>query len=793
MAINDSIRAGSSGSASFYDVSHSIRFYRHDDPQLYRTPTSTSSSYTVSIWLKNSQEDTTVYQTFWNNMNNGNTFNFSNVDQLRMTRDNHHHTASTSYYRDCAHWYHFVFKNNNGTGTCFMNGQEVPNLTSPSANPLATTNYYRIGWGGSTGGEFTWDGLIAQAALIDGSALDPSSFAETNPETGQWVPKDLSALTFGTDGYWLQFDDSTDLGKDTSGNSNNFTVANLDANDMMLDTPTNNFVTLSPRSSNNIDLEEGGLIVRALDGAWRTAFGTHTFSSGKWYWEARSNNKGSYQIVGMIPKTRTSHLHQVNMNNDYYPGTGSDEYGYETRGKLYNTANPTNNWGDTWTTGDIMGVALDADNNTLKFYKNNTQQGSTINITSEEKRACFTSFGSSSRLHVNFGQDSSFAGNETRQNNSDGNGQGDFYYTPPSGYLAACSKNFSPSIKLPQKHFDIVTWDGNGNDNRDISGLEFQPDLVWVKRRNATSDNILVDAVRGNSKYVISNEDDAEATDSNLVQAFNSDGFQIGTDNTVNNSSGTYVAWCWNAGGSNASNTSGTLSSTVRANPTAGFSIVKYTGNSTNSQNVGHGLGVPPNLIFAKNLDTTDDWQVYWNVLTTQAAADHGQLNKSAAFNSGGQGGSANDKWGDGTVSSTVFSVGGVGDSYTNGNGHEHIAYCFSKVEGYQDIGIYRGNGNTDGAYVMTGFKPALVMIKQASGTRRWIVYDTKRNTYNQTNNELYWSLDSSENASDSHTGIDIVSNGFRCTANNIAINGNGSLYIYLAIAEQPWSLANAR
>lgn len=796
MAIFDSIRAGASAAASAFDVPYAVRFYSASDSKLYRTGSSTSTSYTVSMWFKPTMEYENKYRIIWSNLNNGNSFNLSNAQNLRMTRDNHHHTASTSVHRDCAQWYHFVFKNNNGTGTCYLNGETVPNLESPSANPLAATNI-RIGWSGGDAGEFTFDGLFAQAALIDGTALDPDSFAETNLETGQWVPKDLSNLTFGSDGYWLKFENASDLGEDSSGNNNDFTTGNLDAHDRVTDTPTNCFATFATLASANIHIEEGGLVLRANDGAWRTGLTTHVLESGKWYCEAKVLEKGTYQIVGTIPKTRVSHLYDVNINNDYYPGTGSDEYGYETRGYLHNNASPNTSWGATYTTGDIIGVAIDKDNNTLKLYKNNSQQGSTINLTSEGQRLAFTCYGSTSRMCVNFGQEGTFVGTETSQGNTDGNGIGDFYYTPPSGYLAICSKNFEPSIKLPNKHFEAKIYTGNNSTTQNITGFEFSPDLTWISRRNGTSNNLLIDTVRGATKAVRSNSSNTEFTISDF--SHNADSITVsGTsgNDSMNNNTQTYVSWNWEGADSTVTNTNGTINSSIRANPSAGFSIVKYTGDGGSSTNVGHGLGVSPNLIWVKSLDHSDQWQVYWNLGTAASTSDNGFLNTTGAFNSSGQGPAAADKFGQCTVSSTVFSVGdgAGGDTYSNGNGDDYIAYCFSSVEGYSEVGVYAGNGvNTNGAYIMTGFRPAFVIIKSMSTSKRWVIYDNKRNPYNKTNNELYANQGNSENSLDGHTGIDFVSNGFRCSTSNSTINGDGVYFLYLAIAEAPWAYARGR
>ena len=275
---------------------------------------------------------------------------------------------------------------------------------------------------------------------------------------------------------------------------------------------------------------------------------------------------------------------KTNFTADLYPGTYSDEWGYDSRGYLHNSATPNTSWGSSYTTGDILGFALDMDAGTLDVTKNGASTGSQITSISGSYRTCCTLYGSASKASYNFGQDSSFNGNKVAQGNADENGKGDFYYAPPSGYLALCNANLpDPAIDPnkgdnPENYFNTVLYTGTGS-AISITGVGFQPDWVWIKDRSTTYAHQLTDSVRGATETLFSNLTNVESTDAQKLTSFDTDGFSYGTNVGGNTSSNSYVAWNWLAGGTGVSNTDGSITSTVSANTEAGFSIVSYTGN----------------------------------------------------------------------------------------------------------------------------------------------------------------------------------------------------------------------
>jgi hypothetical protein len=317
--------------------------------------------------------------------------------------------------------------------------------------------------------------------------------------------------------------------------------------------------------------------------------------------------------------------------------------------------------------------------------------------------------------------------------------------------------------------------------NNSVNGVSMQPDLVWIKSRSNAESHVLWDALRSNNQLG-SNTTAAEAAMGQLT-SLNSNGFTVGYGaGQVNFSTYTYVGWQWNAGGSTVTNTSGSISAQVRANTTAGFSVVTYTGTGS-AATVGHGLGVAPRMIIVKRLNSAVNWSVYnANIGNT----NYLQLNSTV--NSTAQG--ANNWWNSTNPTSTVFSIGTIAD--TNASGGTYVAYCFAPVAGYSAFGSYTGNGSADGPFVYLGFRPRWVMIKcSSSAGLDWNIVDTSRNTYNVTTSRLWADLSNAEDSSDNV--CDITSNGFKLRSTNTNTNANGATFIYVAFAENPFKYANAR
>ena len=357
----------------------------------------------------------------------------------------------------------------------------------------------------------------------------------------------------------------------------------------------------------------------------------------------------------------------------------------------------------------------------------------------------------------------------------------------------------TPTIPAGNLFMNATIWTGDNTTPRSITngvtGQSFQPDFVWIKSRSAAYQHNLYDSVRGaGAAFSLSSDQTAaEGGNSNVygfLSAFNSNGFAV-TQGTAggggapngnaytNQTSTTYVAWNWKAGGAAVTNTAGSISAQVSANTTSGFSVVTYTGNATSGATVGHGLGVAPSFIIAKNrINGGTDWPTFHVSTGNNGGCT---LNESAAKVT------TAIWWNNTTPSSTVVTLGS--GAQTNGSGNGIVLYCWSQIAGYSAFGSYTGNGSADGPFVYTGFRPRFIVIK-STGVEDWRMFDTSRSTYNIQGATLYPNTSSAENAAQL---IDINSNGFKCRTTDGAVNGSGTSYIYMAFAENPFKYALAR
>ena len=328
------------------------------------------------------------------------------------------------------------------------------------------------------------------------------------------------------------------------------------------------------------------------------------------------------------------------------------------------------------------------------------------------------------------------------------------------------SANFQIALYTGNSGTQSITNDGNAN---------LKPDLTWLKQRDGTGWPSLFDSSRGVEKQINSNVDNSQYTGVTGVTSFNTDGFTLGSHSNENLNTKPYVCWQWKAnGGTTASNSNGTITSTVQANTAAGFSIISYTGNGTNGATIGHGLSQTPQVFFPKCLSTAANWEMYY--FPTGGTKQYGYLNLGNAFGT----------WSHNAPSSTIISLSGSGDS--NGNGRTMIGYAFHSVKGYSKIGTYTGNGNTDGSFVYTGFKPACVIFKKTNGTKDWYILDNKRNPFNVMDKILHPNKSDAESTS---TIFDFLSNGFKFRNGDNAWNGDGDTYFYMAFAQNPLVATN--
>ena len=782
-----------------YAIDNSLRFNDDDSAYLNKTFASDGNrkTFTLSMWFKLGNipdSDDFIYYSgtggsatqSWIYFNSSNSFRL--IFGIRVSSTNYQITLDP-IYRDPSAWYHLVWSVDTTQATAadrvkiYVNGEQ-PSINSSSYPPQnSDTSNGAAGshaLAATTAGASFFDGYLSEVNFIDGTALDASSFGET--KSGIWIPKAYSG-SYGTNGFHLKFAGNAN---DSSGNGNNWTANNISAHDYVPDSPTNNFAVLNAvdKAGSGV-LSEGNLKYATSTSTYDPIRGTTGVSSGKWYWEiycASQSGASANTFMAGIAKD-TSNISAAS----YYIGSDAGSYSmYFFNGYKYNSGSGSA-YGASSTTGDIVSIALDLDAGTLTFYKNGVSQGTAYSGLSGTFAPAYSDAGTSGDTSVvfNFGQDSTFVGNTTAGGNSDANGIGDFKYAPPSGYLALCTSNLpAPAIDpavddTPEDYFNTVLWTGNGS-TQSITGVGFQPSFIWAKERSSTSGHTLLDTVRGVNLGLESNSTGAELDYPTDAQtSFDADGFSLGSNGRINQSSQTYVAWNWKAGGTAVSNTDGSITSSVSVNATAGFSIVSYTGTGS-SATVGHGLGVKPDLMIIKVRSTAgDNWDVYHKDL---GATKRLFLNFTNAENV------SSAPFNDTEPTSSVFSINTATD--TNESGSDIIAYCFAEIEGYSKAGSYVGNGSSDGVFVYTGFRPAFIMTKRTDAAGDWFVWDNRRPAYN-VNNILI-----SPNKSDaeiSYTSIDILSNGFKARNTGSDFNGSGASIIYLAFAEQPFKYSNAR
>ena len=1086
MGFYDAIRIGASGAAdTAFTVDRSLRFNDNDSAYLNKTPSTAKNRkvWTCSFWCKRStlggeQRILSAYN--GSSTSNQSAIKFTSDNKLQVFNSPFGSTTTnlitSRVFRDPSSWIHILVSVNmvQGTGSnrvkIYINGQQETSFSTETYSNFGESWWFNnnslqsVGRRGANGTEY-FDGYLAEFYFIDGQALTPASFGETNAETGQWNPIEYtgtftktgslndgttwsssqanafqgnpangtqyghftglnstftitfpsggvavsSSLQFqgyanatsnsafntytdiyvngaektttiidgtqlgthnsafnidftgtmtslrmqskntsnngiaqvivdgevlingftdnGNNTFYLKFADNsgttaTTLGKDSSGNSNNFTpnnfsVATWPDTDSVEDTPTNNFCTLNPLDKNsNVVLANGNLQTATTATAGHyPVFSTMSMKGGKWYVEAKLlTNDGFLGSIMNIQHDGGSYNVDSTVGN---PTSAVNKAGY---GLLTGDGRKSHDgtlasYGSALSGSDIWMCAFDADNGKIYWGKNGTffASGDPASGTNAAYTGIDTSitwnfawhhYGNNNNVSVNFGQ------------------QG-FTYTPPTGFQALSSANLSdPTILLPNKHFDTLLYTGTDTSaSRTLTGLNFSPDWIWQKRRNGTNWHSLIDQVRGVGKTLFSNDTSAEATNNQYgyISAFTSDGFtwSAGSSNNSdgNETNGTFVSWCWNAGdtdgktytvkvvsdGGNkyrfddfgtsavtldlaeggtyifdgadssmashpiklsetsngthgggssyntgvtylldgasvtesayvsgyssattrqlkivvaasaptlyyychyhsgmggqvntnstlgSSNFDGSTQTTVKVNASAGFSILTYSGNSSTGSTIGHGLGVKPSAIIIKTRSASDNWVVYHNQVNSgvdpedyylKLNGSDAQINSVIMLN-------------DTAPTSSVITL--QDDSTANQNTRTYVAYVFSEVAGYSKFGRYVGNGSTDGTFVFTGFRPALVIAKSTYNVENWIIYDNKREGFNPTQKYLMANASSAENAG-SNNKIDFLSNGFKFRSTGAPHFGSNTAgYIYFAFAESPFKNARAR
>ena len=778
---------GGNGAVAVGEAS-SLRFNDDDSASLTKTFGSDGNrkTFTWSGWVKKGNNG--LNEILFASADTDNTpqtiFNFDSADRLSFFDSTSSAEVNTNnLFRDVSAWYHILLSVDTTQATAsnrirfYVNGNEVSynTTTYPSQNTDFSINdaTYEHEIGGRPANNLYFDGYMAEVHFIDGQAKAPTDFGEFDEDSGIWKPKEYDG-SYGTNGYKLNFSDSGSLGADSSGNGNNFTATNLASTDQTTDTPTNNFCTLNSiyinGASSNIapTYSEGNTITNSGGSgtsATRTS-STFEFSSGKWYWEVKVNDSPSAVDIGINNNTIGA-LCGIRQDGTYF--TDNNNQGTLT----------------SFTSGDIISFAFDMDNKKMYIAKNGTYMNSANPSTSTNG----ISFTTTDSMHCQFKsrQDDSLSANfgnppfSITSGNSDGNGYGNFEYTPPSGYLALCTQNLatalSPTIDDGSQYFNTVLYTGNGS-SQSITGVGFSPDFLWLKERSSTSHHQLFhDADGGVPKFMQSSSTIAEVQNSAVVSSFDSDGFSVGSSGGSNQSGETYVGWNWYTGASYGSNTDGSITSTISANTTAGFSIVTHTGTGSGSTTVGHGLGKVPAMIIVKDRGQARSWNVYH-----QSIGNNSGVNLNGT---GAQSGADSGWWNNTTPTSSVFTLGTYANESSN-----YVSYCFAEIEGYSKFGSYTGNGSTDGTFVYTGFRPAWILRKSSSNAELWSILDSTRSPINYAQDVLRANTSDAEGSATWST-IDILSNGFKMRATDASTNGSGNTYIYMCFASNPFVDSN--
>ena len=835
---------GYNPSTDFYShtIDQSLRFNDDDNAYLSRTPSSASNrrTFTFSAWIKVNPAATNYPPIFSaDNSTPDFVIRLSNTGSLQVVVENggggNSLLLTNRLFRDPSSWYHIVVAIDTTNSTAddrikiYVNGVQETSFssrTNPSLNfetKVNNTVLHRLGL--QRYGSY-WDGYMAEVNFLDGLAYDPSYFGET--KDGVWIAKQYSG-SYGTNGFHLTFADSSAIGDDTSGNGNDFTANNLAAIDVVPDSPTNNFATLNSvgkffgEGGNTKTFSEGNLkVAQSGGGSHDTAtIAIETGHTQGYYWEVIVSSMDTARtyigIVADDPDSNASLIASYGFTKKYILNRDGTFWGNNN-----SNASGTSSY-TAYAQGDIVMVAYK--NGRIWFGVNGTWMNSgdpangTGFLTAQDgtspldrnQAAWLPYFGYRSTFIVNFGQNGTFNGTKTAQGNADENGIGNFFYAVPSGFLALASSNLPDSTIGPKQteqaddNFNTLLYTGDGTTSRAITGVGFAPDWIWIKCRSHTEDHALEDTVRGVGKKLdTSGTETEETTATAVLSAHGSDGFTLpaSTPGNLNVNARTYVAWNWKAGGkadtfnidgtgyssaSDAGLSGGNITPTgASINTTAGFSIISYTGNETANQTIKHGLSSAPEFSIIKcRVSNSNNNQ--WQLSSSQIGDDYFYFTTTAATGVAGVFPTSGD--------ATTVTIGRTGNNVknTNENNKDFIMYNFHSVEGYSKFGTYIGNGNADGPFVFTGFRPHfLISTCKIGGTGNWFMLDTTRSTFNEADDRLNADVNSTESTSNSD--IDFLSNGFKLrTASTAGINQNTDTMFYFAFAEAPFKFANAR
>lgn len=800
-----------------YQIARSLRFNSADSAYLNRTPASATNrkTWTLSTWAKVSAFGSQVFILGAGVDGDNRTDIRFDGDSLQFVNNVANVTTAnlktTAVYRDPSAWYHIVIAVDSTQATStnrikiYVNGVEVTSFSTSTYFSQNTDTFVNNNCG-QTIGRYSitasnyFNGYITEFYFVDGTQLTPSSFGETNAQTGVWQPKAYSG-TYGTNGFYLNFSDNSNttaatLGKDYSGNGNNWTPNNFSVtagagNDSLVDSPTSygtdtgvggtvrgNYCTLNPLTTTAGTYTQGNLRYTGVSQD-RRSNGTISVATGKWYWEVTLGNAPYPSRSGSSQWNAFGFGLSTVFNSTTGQNAVTDALILEDSGYYKNFSGPQTDTGTAFSSGDVLSIAVDLDANTFTFRRNNTSlvTGTIGGTAGRELVPIIISYnGDYGVMDCNFGQRP-------------------FAYTAPSGFKALCTQNLpTPAVGATAgnrggNHFNAIAYTGDGVVPRALTGFGFSPDLLWSTRRDVSYGIQIFDSVRGAGKRLNTGYSGlstaAEDSGYGLVNSFDADGYTTtAVDQASNNTGGSYLTWGWNAGESTVSNTNGSITSSVRANPTAGISVVGYTGNGTSLSTVGHGLGAVPSMVIVKARSASGlSWYVYQKDVGNTKFLE---LNSSAApttFN----------LWESTNPTSSVFTISN--NAAINGSGTTFVAYCFAEVQGFSKFGSYVGNGSADGTFVYCGFRPRWIMVKSSvNASWPWWIVDTVRGTVNPLSYYITTNTNNPEtNNFSGYVICDALSNGFKMRSSDAYGNTSGDTYIFAAFAEFPFKYGLAR
>ena len=752
--------------------------------------------------------------------------------------------TTAAVFRDYSSWYnlHLIVdtteSSNSNKFKLYINGVlQTLTGTFPTLNSnlhIGSDKPHRFGWQTSSYHSTTFGPqvYIANAYLLENSTLPFTDFIE-DTGFGSYKPKETSGLTFGTNGFHLKFEDSSDIGSDSTSNSNDFAATNLSSHDVMLDCPTSNYPVLNvlDKDAHHGLATEGNLLWKPTNSSGTVTYDDYAAaisatmqipSTGKWYFEFRVSSAG------------TGHRGSISITNDQtaLQGRFGPTGGWNTGGVPDNqvhvhvdaysggfvAVNARAGGTDNSTTHEsigsgnyIMSIAIDSGAKKLwarrdggSWYSSgNPVDGTNPNATWSldysrilVETCTNTNTTASSVVRMNFGADPTFQGTYSTTPATS-----EFAFAPPTGFVSLNTSNLDAPSVTPADYFEIAQWVGDESTSKVIS-TDISPDLVWIKNRDVAKNHTVGDSVRGANKALFTNNTNTESTGVNNITAFDTDAtggysFTLGASEKVNDSGKNHVGWVW------------------KESASAGFDIVTYEGDSEDegeTQSISHSLGVTPEMIIVKARDgraagdyyAEDSWYVWHKDLTSGTSIFLNSTSAAASYSFSGAAPISSVGSSTFTVCNSVeddnyyYDFLNWGDPYFSytGENERYIAYLFSGVEGYSKFGTYEGNGSTDGPFIYTGFRPRWIMVKPIDDPYAWYMHDTARSPYNYSDRELVANtsgLDYSVSGAGAGERFDILSNGFKHRTSNLAMNANNKTMIYAAFAESPLKHANAR